>query len=310
MDEIITEFLSGRSKNAQHAQFAEDSLRAIPEEMATKHGFLPQWTTYSKAVGDELACFQAGRTLFNTANVVEKDTARDDTYMFHKTRAKAYADYCPDPAKRKSGKTVMYLFDEAGDVLHADYSSETGILSDVAGKLREEPYFSALTDINMEEAPDEIEAANEAFREVYNLRSAEERDRELSFNMKVLRPVTDEAFLTLAKAINALYLVNELTTKDEEKRTELKAIIDDVNAIVVRFRKVAGGNSSKDEEKKPDMETPGTETPGTETPDTENPDGQGGEQTTPTEPGGDETEQPQPGVDNDGDGSPEVVTTL
>ena len=93
---------------------------------------------------------------------------------------------------------------------------------------------------------------------------------------------------------------------DRKTRTELKAIIDDVNAIVVRFRKVAGGNSSKDEEKKPDMETPGTETPGTETPDTENPDGQGGEQTTPTEPD-DGTEEPQPGVDNDGDGSPEVV---
>ena len=84
---------------------------------------------------------------------------------------------------------------------------------------------------------------------------------------------------------------------DRKTRTELKAIIDDVNAIVVRFRKVIGGNSSKNEDKKPD----------TETPDTENPDGEGGEQTTPTEPGGDETEQPQPGVDNDGDGSPEVV---
>ena len=307
MDEIITSISADRSKNAQHAQFAEDSLRAIPEEMATKHGFTAQWTAYSNAVSDELACFQGSRAYFDTPDVVESDTAREDTYMFHKTRAKAYADYCPDPAKRKSGKTVMFIFDAAGDVLHADYSSETGILADVAEKLREEPYLSALADIDMEEAPGEIEAANEAFRKVYNKRSAEERDRELSFNMKTLRPVTDAAFAELAKTINALYLVNEVVTKDEETRTELKAIIDDVNAIVVRFRKVIGGNSSKDEEKKPDMETPGTETPGTETPDTENPDGQGGEQTTPTEPGGDETEQPQPGVDNDGDGSPEVV---
>ena len=62
--------------------------------------------------------------------------------------------------------------------------------------------------------------------------------------MKTLRPITDEAFNSLARTINALYAVNELTTQDETTRQELGKIIDDANSAIVRFRKTIGNSSS------------------------------------------------------------------
>ena len=62
--------------------------------------------------------------------------------------------------------------------------------------------------------------------------------------MKTLRPVTDDAFNALAKAINALYAVNEMVTDDADVRTALGKVIDDVNAIVIRLKKTIGQSTS------------------------------------------------------------------
>ena len=117
--------------------------------------------------------------------------------------------------------------------------------------LGEEPYAAALAEIGLSDAPTVIAEANDAFNAVYLKRSAEERDRKLGATMKTLRPVTDDAFNELAKAINALYAANELVTKDAEKSAALEKVIDDVNAIVVRFRKTISTASSASEEEEP-----------------------------------------------------------
>ena len=147
--------------------------------------------------------------------------------------------------------------------------------------MREEPYAAALAAIGLEGAADELEAANEAFREVYYKRATVDRQRVFSVGMKELRGRADDAFDALAKAINALYLVNEMTTKDEGKRTALAALIDDVNTYVVRLRKTMGGTASS-------SGTEGEEGGSTPT-DPTNPDPSepGGE-----EPGGEETDSP------------------
>ena len=157
----------------------------------------------------------------------------------------------------------------------ADYASETASLTDLVGTLRSEPYVAALAVLGLDEAPDELEAVNQAFDALFVKRTAEERDRAQSWNMKTLRPLSDAAFDDLAKAINALYISNELVAGDEAIRTELGKVIDDVNAVIVRLKKTmnqgaAGVDPSEDE--------PGDTTP---TPEPEEP-----------EPGGDEGGSP------------------
>lgn len=260
MKEIIVTFSKQSGKNAQHAQLMTDVLAAVPTEVAEAQGFAAQRTAFEAAVNDELVCFQADKGYLETADVAEADNYRDGFFMYYKRVAEAAAESHPDPEFRKNGSTAFYLFKEAGDATRKDYASETAILSDLVAKMRVEPYVAALAALGLADAADEIEAANEAFNNVYTERSAKERSRAYSMTMKQLRPITDDAYDELAKAINALYAVNEMVTKDAEKRVALEQVIDDVNAVVLRYRKTV--NQGSGTSTKPEPETPGdTETP-------------------------------------------------
>lgn len=282
MSEIVYQFSRYGAKNAQHVEFMRSVLEVVTEEVATAQGFAAQRDAFAAAVDDEVARFQPEKAFLDTPEITAADALRDNTFLFQKSLSKAYADYCPDAELRKSGQTAFFLFNERDDAYRQDYLSETATLADLAGKMREEPYAAALAAIGLEGAADELEAANEAFREVYYKRATVDRQRVFSVGMKELRGRADDAFDALAKAINALYLVNEMTTKDEGKRTALAALIDDVNTYVVRLRKTMGGTASS-------SGTEGEEGGSTPT-DPTNPDPSepGGE-----EPGGEETDSPE-----------------
>ena len=219
MKEILYNFSKSRARNAQHVQFATDVLAAVPEETATAQGFAPQRTVFASATGNEQDCFQPDRGYLGTEEIEASDNKRDNIFYFYKHLIEAYANYCPDEVKKNAGRTLLFA--------------------------------AALAEIGLSDAPTVIAEANDAFNAVYLKRSAEERDRKLGATMKTLRPVTDDAFNELAKAINALYAANELVTKDAEKSTALEKVIDDVNAIVVRFRKTISTASSASEEEEP-----------------------------------------------------------
>ena len=248
MKEIIYDFSKSRARNAQHVQFVTDILAAVPEATATAQGFASQRAALATAAADELDCFQPDKAYLGTPEIESTDRRRDNTFLFYKQLAQAYTNYCPDADKQQAGATVAFAFREAGKASELDYASETAVLSDLVAKLGEDPYASALAEIGLSDAPTVIAEANDAFNAVYLKRSAEERDRKLGATMKTLRPVSDEAFNELAKAVNALYAANELVTKDPEKSAALEKVIDDVNAIVVRFRKTISTASSASED--------------------------------------------------------------
>ena len=244
MKEIIYDFSRQNARNAQHTQFATDALAAIPQDVAEARGFAAQRAAFAAAVANELECFQPDKGYLETSEIAAADRARDQLFYFYKQVIQAYADFQPDADKQKAGSTLAFAFREAGRVAEVDYASETALLTDLVEKLRQEPYVAALAAIGLADAPDELEAANTAFNTIYLKRSAAERDRAQSWSMKTLRPVTDDAFNALAKAINALYISNELVAGDEAIRTELGKVIDDVNAIVIRLKKTIGQSTS------------------------------------------------------------------
>ena len=244
MKEIIYDFSRQNARNAQHTQFATDALAAIPQDVAEARGFAAQRAAFAAAVANELECFQPDKGYLETSEIAAADRARDQLFYFYKQVIQAYADFQPDADKQKAGSTLAFAFREAGRVAEVDYASETALLTDLVEKLRQEPYVAALAAFGLADAPDELEAVNTAFNTIYLKRSAAERDRAQSWSMKTLRPVTDDAFNALAKAINALYAVNEMVTDDADVRTALGKVIDDVNAIVIRLKKTIGQSTS------------------------------------------------------------------
>ena len=283
MEEIIYDFSRHNATNALHAQFTADSLAAVPKEVAEAQGFSKQWTNFSTHANNELASFKPDKAYIDTEKIVQKDAEREAPLMFYNALSSAYANFALTPEEKEAGRIIAFAFDQAGYMRDMPYAEETATITQFTNKLRQEPYLSALPVIHMEDAPDVIDEANNAFHELYMERSKENRDRAFAVPMKTLRKNTDEAFNELAKAINALYAVNEMVTNDESKREALKKLIDDLNAIVVRFQMDMKGKTSVEEEEGPGTEEPST---GDDTQEPENPDGgDGGDEENPSGPG-------------------------
>ena len=290
MIEIAFSFSRHAARIALHVQFLTDTLEKVPAEKAEELGFAEPRANFATHANLEIARFKFDAAYIDTPDVVQTDTNRDDSVLFNRSIAKSYASYCTDPDLRAAGKVVFDLFEKTGDIDRLPYAEETSTITQLTNKLREEPYVSALAKIGLENAPDEMDAFNKEFNDIYFKRSTENRDRAYATPTKTLRQNSDAAFDELAKAINAMYVVNELVTKDESKREALKQIIDDVNALIVRFQMNMNGSASTDKEETPEdpsTETPDEENPGTEEP--ENPDGGGG---------GDEENPSGPGIPN------------
>lgn len=239
----ISNVARGKAKNAQHVQLVTDVSGTTTQEVATEQGFGTQWTNFTACAQTEVEVFKPEKKLATTEQVASEDENRDNSIYLYKIIAKAYADYSADPEKKQAGKDISYAFEQAGDVAKMDYASQTATTSDLVAQLRKEPCLSALEKLNISTAPDEIEAANEAFNEVYKNRSSVERQR-AKRDMAAVRKASDAAMDELFKAINALYLVNEMVTKDESKREVLQKIIDQINDLLFRFDKTVNGGSS------------------------------------------------------------------
>ena len=274
-----------RANNGQHVQLMTNLLVAIPQEAAEKWGFATQRAVFATAANAEIACYKPFRGYTDTLEVEQSDNKRDGYNLMYRAIAKAYADYCPDATLQNMGRKIFFVFEESKNVAYMEYSAETATLTQLVEKLRQEPFVSALKALGIEKAPDEIEAANQEFNEIYTKRSTEEYARNTTAKMKELRPVSDEAFDKLAEAINVLFAANEIVGNDETKREELLTVIDAANVHLLRFQKTVNGSAAGtgEETETPDTETPDEENPGTEP---ENPDGgDGGDEENPSGPG-------------------------
>lgn len=257
MEQIDYDFSRSKGRNAEHVQLMTNLKTISSDEQATKYNFLPQWKYFTTCADTEIDNFNPAIRFLATIDVVSLDTWRDKIFFFYKNWAKAFADYAPDEERQRAGNALYLLFKDAGNVTSRAYMAATAVYNDIIDSLGDEPYASALTLLHMEEAPEKLKEANDAFNDVYNDRSHEDLSRKKITDLKTLRPITDKAFDTLAKAVNALYMVNELTTQDETTRTDLGKVIQLANSFLLRFRKTVGANTSgKSEEEEEGGDTP------------------------------------------------------
>lgn len=246
MQEIMHSFSREKAQNAEHVQYMKFLLEEIPQEKAVQFGFILQWDAFSLSVNNEVSGFHPNKAFIETEVIRMYDNKRDKIYLMYKQIIQAIANYHPDEEKKQAGRTLSFVFKQAGRNVHRlSYDSETAILDKVVDKLRHEPYRSALALLEMNQIPDQIEAANQEFQSIYRQRMRTEREKILAADMRKLRSQTDDAFNELAKAINALYRVNEMAAKDETTRLELGKLIDNTNDIIYRFRKIIGNGSSQ-----------------------------------------------------------------
>ena len=288
MKQIQSNFSFTNARNAEHMQLHTNMLEAITGEFATAQGVGAQRDAYAAAVAAEQDCFLGNQAFEDTPQLQAADRRRDNGFYLVANVADAYAKYALDDDERAAGERLAYVIRPARDAAQKSYAEETAILSDLYGKLLDPASATDLATLRLAEAVETAREANDAFNTLYVTRSAELRTRASSATMKQLRPLTDEAFSALAEAINAFYMVNALSTKDEAKEEALGGAIDAANGLLVQLDRVIrarGGKGSAtmepdDTDKPGDTTDPGT-TPGGEEPTDPEQGGEGGETESP-----------------------------
>lgn len=235
MKEINLKFDLSRARNAEHYQFHSDMLAIFTSAFASAQGIADQRSAYQSAFDVENDCYLQNRSMQDTPAVEAADKLRDDFFRYT-AQTIATGKLCPVQSKREAAGLLDYVIDPYRNAATLNYASNTAAVSDFVQKIKLPQYTEAVSALGLTEAIQALDDANTAFNDLYTGRSSENLSRATSETMKTARPKTDVVYRELASAVNALYQVNALVTKDSAKEQTLAATIDRANAVILQLQ--------------------------------------------------------------------------
>ena len=235
MKEINSKFNFRPARNAEHYQANNDIIAAVSAEFVTSMGILPLRTEYQRLLDIENDCYLRNAEYQETPEVEAKDKKRDDLFLYV-SQTIATGELCPVENTRAAAARLAYMLKPYRDAPRLNYASNTAAVTDFVEKMQDEANRADVTALGLTDAIAALDIANKEFNTVYTGRSTQVLTRATSETMKTIRPQVDTAFKALASAINALYQVNELVTKDAAKEQSLGTVIDCVNALLIQLQ--------------------------------------------------------------------------
>ena len=235
MKQINSDFSFHPARNAEHYQLHSDLLAAIPTSFAEAMTLAPLRADYQRLFDIENDCYLRNASYQDTPEVEAKDRCRDDRFAYVAQRITT-ARLSPVDAEAQAAARLAYPLAPYRDAARLNYSSNTAAVADFVQKMREPDHAADIATLGLTAAIDALDTANNDFNLTYTGRSAELLTRATSETMKTIRPQVDAAFKSLASAINALYQVNELVTRDASRQTEIGAVIDRANALLIQLQ--------------------------------------------------------------------------
>lgn len=247
MKEILN-FNLNHARNAEHFQFHSDVLAVFTAQLAKTHGIEALRETYALLFAQEDATFIQNRAYEATQEIVEKDRTRDELFLYIKQTIDSNL-YCPLADKKAAATKLSFALHPYRSANIRPYAENTAQITNFVDDLQSSSYVSHVSTLGLTDAVRQLKEANDAFNTVYAGRSGEKLTRVSTDNMKTIRPKVDNAYQTVASAINALYQVNELVTRTASTSESLGKIIDGINALILQLQQTlswrgAGGKPS------------------------------------------------------------------
>ena len=254
----ITRKLRSNARNGEHVDYHTNVTEAITPEFAEKYKISKQYSTYTGWFGQEKLIYKPNTGFEQTEDIEAKDRIRDEIALYLKGQIESNL-YCPIEAKKAAAKLLEHAMRPYADAHNKSYAENTAEINAWVAVLKSDTYAPAVTELALDEAVAKLDEANQDFKETLNARSREKRKRDEQETMKTIRPKVDDAYVSLVNAINALYLANEIATQDEETRTELGAVIDEINSLIAQLEDVLERRGVKpgtddEEEEEPESE--------------------------------------------------------
>lgn len=260
MKAIIVDSVLRRARNAEHYQAHNDLLEVITSEFVTAFGIPALREEYQRLFDIENDCYLRNATYQDTPELQATDRKRDDLFLYN-SQTITTAELSPIEANAAAGKRLSYALAPYKEAPRLTYASNTAAITDFVQKMREPTNAADIATLGLTAAIDALDEANKEFNRIYTKRSTELLTRSTSENMKSIRLQVDEAFRAVASAINALYQVNELVTKDAKKGRTLATMIDSINTILYQLqttlsRAGVGSKPTADPDNKPVIDPP------------------------------------------------------
>lgn len=235
MKEINERFNFYPARNAEHYQAHSDLLAAIPADFTATLGIAPLREEYARLFDIENECYLRNAAYQDTPEVEAKDRLRDNRFLYV-SQSIAAARLSPVDETAEAAARLAYHLAPYRDAARLNYASNTAAVADFVQKMRETANAADIATLGLTAAIDALDTANTDFNQVYTGRSSELLTRSTSETMKTIRPQVDAAYKALASAINALYQVNELVTRNAAQGTQIGTVIDRANAILVQLQ--------------------------------------------------------------------------
>ncbi len=229
----ITSISLERMNNGAHFLFVSNVLtraEAFETVAAKTAAYLKAFKT---AVEKEDEVLKLSQKSMLSDDIAKADSERDSLFGSYKSTVKAFLKL-PTAEMAGAAKTLnQHLTDYAIDP-RMQLDRETGLLvnfvADLEGKYKSEVELLSLTAI-----VSHLKTANEKVREYLLARNTENSTKVLGA-LKAARAVTDEAYRTFAKMVNSLAMV--------EGDAEYAAFIDEVNTMIVRYKREVLGQTA------------------------------------------------------------------
>lgn len=239
MKEINETTKLAKSRNAEHDNFHKEILDIVTAEFATAQKIDALRTSYKELFDKEDEAFVLSRALVGTADVEEKDAVRDELsrYVCLEVDAKQYSPVAEVKAAAKRLRVKLTPYWRAHT---KPYAENTALVANMVSDMQAEGNAADTAAVGLTDIVAQLKTANDDFATAYTGRTDEKQEREATEKMKTIRPQVDEAYRTVAQAINSLYNVNALITKDEATETALATVIDKVNARILQLDETVG----------------------------------------------------------------------
>lgn len=234
MKEILKANLNN-ARNAEHYQFHADVLGVFTEQMATEHKIENLRADYAALFQKENTAFIQNKAYEATKEIEAKDRERDELFLYVKQTIDSNL-YCPVASKKAAAQKLQFVLKPYRSANTKPFAENTAQVSNLVEDMQLPENAEYVTALGLAEAITQLKTTNDAFNAVYMGRSGEKLTRASNENMKSIRPKVDEAYRTLASAINALYQVNELVTRAPAVSQSLGQSIDNINALVIQLQ--------------------------------------------------------------------------
>ena len=272
MKKVLERKYLGLARNGEHYHLFLSLLQCVTRATAEELKILAVWSVFSDTLEKENEAYLNSQKYENTVPLTEANKACDVRFsafsMNVKAKAKSYVAEVAAAAGRIAA--AMEPYKGAARKAHAE---NIAMVLDMTEKLQSDKYAADITTLGLTADLEDLRQSAIVFDAALSAKANERLARISAANMLEIRPVVEAAFSDVADLLTAIYLVATYVDQDAAKAAKVEAIIDKMNAEILRLIETLNrrGAGAKPEVPPTDPTTPTDPEPEPE-PEPENPD--------------------------------------